>query len=99
MRIVNMHAAKTNLSKLVEAVAAGEEVVIARSGKPVARLVGVGAADPAPTVVSAAPASTGRRVLGLGAHLNWKVPDDFDTMCAEEIRAMFEDGPIFSEDR
>lgn len=34
-----MHEAKTNLSKLVERVAAGEEVIIAKSGRPVARLV------------------------------------------------------------
>ena len=37
--IVNMHEAKSTLSKLVEKVAAGEEVVIAKAGKPVARLV------------------------------------------------------------
>ncbi len=37
--IVNMHEAKTTLSKLVEQVAAGEEIVIARAGKPVAKLV------------------------------------------------------------
>ena len=39
MKTVNMHEAKTHLSRLVEAVASGEEVVIAKSGKPVARLV------------------------------------------------------------
>lgn len=37
--IVNIHAAKTHLSRLVERVEAGEEVVIARAGRPVARLV------------------------------------------------------------
>jgi prevent-host-death family protein len=37
--IVNMHEAKSSLSKLVEKVAAGEEVVIAKAGKPVAKLV------------------------------------------------------------
>jgi prevent-host-death family protein len=37
--IANIHDAKTNLSKLLERVAAGEEVIIARAGKPVARLV------------------------------------------------------------
>jgi prevent-host-death family protein len=36
---VNIHAAKTHLSRLVERVEAGEEIVIARDGKPVARLV------------------------------------------------------------
>jgi prevent-host-death family protein len=38
-RVVNIHAAKTHLSRLVERVEAGEEVVIARAGRPVARLV------------------------------------------------------------
>ena len=37
--IVNMHEAKTHLSRLVERVEAGEEIVIGRSGKPVAKLV------------------------------------------------------------
>ena len=37
--IVNVHAAKTHLSRLLERVEAGEEVVIARAGRPVARLV------------------------------------------------------------
>ena len=36
---INIHEAKTQLSKLIEAVEAGEEVIIARAGKPVARLV------------------------------------------------------------
>lgn len=38
-KIVNMHEAKSMLSRLVEEAAAGEEVVIARAGEPVARLV------------------------------------------------------------
>jgi prevent-host-death family protein len=37
--IVNVHAAKTNLSRLLERAEAGEEIVIARAGKPVAKLV------------------------------------------------------------
>jgi prevent-host-death family protein len=40
-RMVNIHEAKTHLSRLVEQVEAGEEIVIARAGRPVARLVGV----------------------------------------------------------
>jgi prevent-host-death family protein len=39
MKTVNVHQAKTHLSKLLENVEAGEEIVIARSGKPVAKLV------------------------------------------------------------
>ncbi len=38
MRTVNIHAAKTQLSRLVDAAAAGEEIIIAKAGKPVARL-------------------------------------------------------------
>ena len=41
MRQVTIHAAKTNLSKLIEAALAGEEIVIAKGDKPVARLVPV----------------------------------------------------------
>jgi prevent-host-death family protein len=46
MHIINVHEAKTYLSKLLDRVAAGEEVVIARNGKPVARLSAVGAELP-----------------------------------------------------
>jgi prevent-host-death family protein len=38
-QIVNVHAAKTNLSRLLERVEAGEEVIIGRAGKPIARIV------------------------------------------------------------
>jgi len=38
-KIVNMHEAKTNLSKLVEEAERGEDILLARAGKPVARLV------------------------------------------------------------
>jgi antitoxin (DNA-binding transcriptional repressor) of toxin-antitoxin stability system len=78
MRTVNIHAAKTHLSRLVEDAAAGEEIIIAKAGKPIARLCRL--TDPKP-----------RRVLG---RLRGKivVPDDFDTMCEEEIRRLFEEG-------
>jgi prevent-host-death family protein len=39
MKTVNMHAAKTNLSALVEEAASGKEIIIAKAGKPVARLM------------------------------------------------------------
>ena len=45
MVVANIHAAKTNLSKLIERAEAGEDVVIARNGKPVVRLAPVAAAD------------------------------------------------------
>lgn len=44
--IVNVHAAKTNLSKLIEKACAGEEVVIARDSVPMVKLVPVGLAKP-----------------------------------------------------
>ena len=45
MAVVNMHEAKTHLSRLVERVAQGEDVVIAKAGRPVARLVPYEATD------------------------------------------------------
>jgi prevent-host-death family protein len=46
MTIVNIHEAKTNLSRLLQQVAAGEEIVIARAGKPIARIVPVSKPQP-----------------------------------------------------
>jgi prevent-host-death family protein len=46
MATVNVHEAKTHLSRLLARVAAGEEVVIARAGRPVARLVPIDAQEP-----------------------------------------------------
>ena len=66
MRTVNIHAAKTHLSRLVEDAAAGEEIIIAKAGKPVARLCPL--AEPKP-----------RRKLGI-LDGKIKVPNDFDTM-------------------
>lgn len=40
MQVINIHEAKTNLSKLIESVLAGQEIIIAKAGKPVAKLVG-----------------------------------------------------------
>lgn len=75
MRQVNIHEAKTHLSKLVEAAARGEPFVIARAGKP---LVTVRAVEPA-----AAPRRTGF----LSGQI--RVPEDFDRMGADEIAALF----------
>lgn len=46
MRSVNLHDAKTHLSELVSAAAAGEEIIIARAGKPLARLLPLEKAEP-----------------------------------------------------
>ncbi len=59
MRTVNMHAAKTHLSSLVEEVQKGGEIIIAKAGKPVARLVPIGADQRAP-----APRASQRQDLG-----------------------------------
>lgn len=45
MKTVNMHEAKTHLSRLVEEAAGGEEIVIARAGKPLVRLVAISAIE------------------------------------------------------
>lgn len=52
MRTVNIHYAKTHLSRLVQAAGAGEEIIIAKAGKPMARLVPVTQAT-APRVLGA----------------------------------------------
>ena len=77
MQTVNIHAAKTHLSRLVEEVAAGEEIIIARAGKPVARLVAL-----------AAPTAK-RRVLGcLVGQLT--LPMDFDAPLPDGVLDLFE---------
>jgi prevent-host-death family protein len=76
MRTVNIHEAKTHLSRLVDAAARGESFIIARAGKP---LVKVTAID--------APSEPKRRLGFLEGRFT--IPDDFDTMFEEEIAEMF----------
>lgn len=78
MQQVNIHEAKTNLSRLIEGAVNGESFIIAKSGKP---MVMVSAYVP--------PAPPAARVGFLAGQLT--VPDDFDSMGQEEIQAMFED--------
>ena len=78
MKTVNMHDAKTHFSKLVDRVSDGETVVIAKAGRPVARLVPL-AAD-----AERSPQRTG--------FLTGSVPDDFDHLGADEIAAAFAAG-------
>ena len=73
---VNIHQAKTHLSRLVDRAAAGEEIVIARAGTPVARLVSL-KSNPAP------------RKLGLYSGQPFKITDDFDEL-PEDIARAFE---------
>ena len=80
MSTVNMHEAKSNLSRLVEAVESGAEaeIIIARNGKPAARLV---------PILPNVPAQTGQRI-GIAKGL-FVVPDSIDDD-NEEIRKLFE---------
>jgi prevent-host-death family protein len=72
--IVNIHAAKTNLSRLIERACAGEEVVIARDSQPVVRLVPVGRAQP-------------KRVFG-SMKGRFTLPNEFfDPLPADELDA------------
>lgn len=82
MEMVTIHEAETNLSRLVERVAKGESVVIAEAGKPLAKLVPLDEAKVGVDVPAA------RRLGFMNGEI--KVPDDFDTMGADEILAMFE---------
>ena len=75
MRMVNIHTAKTHLSRLVNEVAAGEEIIIARAGKPVARLLPF------------EPRHEPRRP-GLMKGKIW-ISEDFDDPLPEEILAAF----------
>ena len=45
MKTVNIHEAKTHLSRLIQAAAAGEEIIIAKAGKPLVKLVALTAAE------------------------------------------------------
>ena len=76
MLTVNVHEAKTQLSRLLLAVEAGEEVVIARAGRPVARLVGLAPVAP-------------RRRFGMLAG-RYTVPEDFDAPLPDDVQALFE---------
>ena len=77
MRTVNIHEAKTHLSRLVDRAAKGEPFIIAKAGKPLVKVIPLDAATDAKP-----------RRFGFmeGA---FTVPDDFDTMFQDEIEEMF----------
>jgi prevent-host-death family protein len=80
MRTVNVHEAKTHFSKLLARVAKGEEVVIAKAGRPVARLV---------------PVTATRRMdelLGVDQGRIWIAPD-FTAPLPGDVQAAFEGAP------
>jgi prevent-host-death family protein len=76
MKAVNTHEAKTQFSRLLRRVAAGEEITIANRGVPVARLVPVAAAD-------------AKRKLGAFTG-QITIPEDFDGPLPEELLSAFE---------
>ena len=78
MKQVNMHDAKTHLSRLIERAVAGEDFVVARAGKPLVRVTRIEAQPP-------------RRLGFLQAQ--GEVPADFDDMGGEEIAALFGGAP------
>ncbi len=77
MRRVNIHEAKTHLSRLVEQAAAGEPFIIAKSGKPIVKVTAIDA-----------PARAERNRVGfLRGEIH--APDDFDEIGRPEIERMF----------
>ena len=81
MRTVNIHEAKTHLSRLVEEAAKGEPFVIAKAGKPLVKVVPLDEPPKKPI----------RRMGFMKGQIS--VPDDFDTMGQDEIIRMFEGDP------
>ncbi|GHT96070.1 antitoxin [Betaproteobacteria bacterium] len=77
MQTYNIHEAKTHLSRLVEQAALGESFVIAKAGKPMVKVMALDAPEPAQK----------RRVGFLKGQV--RVPDDFDTLFADEILELF----------
>lgn len=77
MRTVNIHEAKTQLSRLIEQAAKGEPFIIAKSGKPLVKVVALDALE----------ASTGRRLGFMQGEIS--VPADFDRMGQDEIERLF----------
>jgi len=80
---VNIHHAKTNLSKLIAAVESGEEVIIARNGKPTVKLVKV-----APPV-----RKSRKHMLGSGIGKIWMSDDAFSPETDLEIEKLFDGDP------
>ena len=77
MNIVNIHEAKTHLSKLVEQAAQGESFIIAKAGKPMVKVIALNA-------------PTGKKIRRRGFLAGQiKVPGNFDTMFQQEIEDLF----------
>ena len=80
MRTVNIHQAKTHLSRLVERAARGESFVIAKAGKPLVKVTPLDAPAPAEA----------RRLGFMAGQI--EVPEDFDRMGSKEIARLFGGG-------
>ena len=89
MKQVNLYEAKTRLSALVDQAAAGEEIVIAKNGKPCAKLVQL--------PVEAKPAPKYREFGQWGRKYGYVAPEVFPEFSEEEI-AEWENNPIFPAD-
>jgi prevent-host-death family protein len=81
MQTVNIHEAKTHLSRLVDQAANGEPFVIAKAGKPLVKVVPLNAPD----------AGQVKRLGFLKGQI--EVPDDFNTMGNKDIEQLFGDEP------
>jgi prevent-host-death family protein len=89
MAAVNIHEAKTHLAKLVDRAAAGEEIIIAKAGKPVAKLVPIGR-DMTP-----------RKLGQMEGQGEFWMADDFDGPLPDELLRAFygEDDPVFDPEK
>jgi prevent-host-death family protein len=85
MKQVNLYQAKTELSALVEEAAAGEEIIIAKNGKPKAKLVSVDARQAKPLR---------KPQFGFWNHYGWKLPDNFDDPDPEIEEMFYGDGTV-----
>jgi prevent-host-death family protein len=79
MQTVNIHEAKTHLSRLVDQAAKGEPFVIAKAGKPLVKVVALNAPEGGQV----------KRIGFLKGQI--QVPDDFDAMANKEIEQLFGD--------
>ena len=77
MRTINIHEAKTQLSRLVDEAAKGESFIIAKAGKPLVQV----------TALSAPTPGQARRLGFMGGR--FRTPDDFDRLGEEDIQRLF----------
>lgn len=80
MLAINIHEAKTHLSRLVEEAARGKSFIIAKAGKPLVKVV---------PLLDEPQSESGRLGFMAGEIV---VPDDFDGMCSAEVQALFAGG-------